>query len=82
MKKDSSKQPVMNWDWICHDDNLTCWEKFHQFYEPQKLFMKPKFIAAFVNLRKEKTKATITAQVCFGSELNEMKNRAFGVYSS
>ena len=27
-----------NWDWLCPDKHLTCWEKFHTFYLGKELF--------------------------------------------
>ena len=34
-----ANEPVTDFSWMCPDDqNLTCMEKFHNFYLPQKLF--------------------------------------------
>lgn len=30
-------RPVTDWTWM-HDSNLSCWEKFHKYYEPEGLF--------------------------------------------
>ncbi len=31
------KTPVTDWSWTCPDEK-SCWDKFHEFYLPNKLF--------------------------------------------
>jgi len=33
------RQVCTDWSWVCPNKTLTCWEKLHQFYIPNKLFM-------------------------------------------
>jgi len=37
-KEDGSKDSITDFTWLFLDSRLTCWSKFHSFYEPQKLF--------------------------------------------
>ncbi|MGH7974639.1 MAG: hypothetical protein ACREBR_03870 [bacterium] len=33
-----TNQPVTDWSWLCPESSWTCWEKYHNFNLPQKLF--------------------------------------------
>jgi len=63
--------PVTDWTWT-HDSSLSCWEKFHQFYEPEGLFNK----YFFVNEAEKKCKFS---QCIYTSSLHQKKYHALGI---
>jgi hypothetical protein len=41
LKKTDSTEPVLDFSWLCPDNNLSCWQKLHLLYEPRDLFYNP-----------------------------------------
>jgi hypothetical protein len=41
LKRTDNGEPVTDFLWVCPDSHLSCWQKFHTFYEPQNLFTNP-----------------------------------------
>jgi len=70
MKSDGT--PVDDWKWLCEKDGLNCWQKFHKFYLPGKLFT-----AAVLN--DDTRKKPDFANVRHGSDLYMAKCNALGL---
>jgi hypothetical protein len=69
IKRDGSD--VTDWSW-CSPANTSCWDKFHEFYQPNGLFNSYWFI-------DKATKKCKFAQCAFTSSLNQKKYKALGV---
>jgi hypothetical protein len=41
LKKTDYTEPVTDFSWLCPDNTLSCWQKFHLWYEPRDLFSNP-----------------------------------------
>ena len=38
MRSDDNNVPVTDFSWLCPDSTMTCWQKFHKYYGPRKLY--------------------------------------------
>jgi Transposase IS4 len=74
MRKDGNGESVSDYSWLCQDHDLTCWEKFHSFYQPNNLFTTPANAANCDAFR--------FAKVRLSSELYKRKCQAFGMPST
>jgi len=63
--------PVTDWTWT-HNSSLSCWEKFHKFYEPEGLFND----YFFANEVEKKCKFS---QCIYTSSLHQKKYCALGI---
>jgi hypothetical protein len=44
IEKSDSNELVTDFPWMCPDTDLSCWQKFHLWYQPRGLFSNPRCI--------------------------------------
>jgi hypothetical protein len=72
LKKGDSNELVTDFSWLCPDTDLSCWQKFHLWYQPHGLFSNPRCII-------EKADGCFRfGHLCVSNTLFKNKKTAFG----
>jgi hypothetical protein len=72
LEKVDSNELVTYFYWLCPDTDLSCWQKFHLWYQPRGLFLNPRCIV-------EKASGCLRfGHLCVSKTLFKKKKMAFG----
>jgi hypothetical protein len=72
IEKGDSNELVTYFSWLCPDTNLSCWQKFHMWYQPSGLFSNPRCIV------EQAAGCFWFGHLCVSNTLFKKKKTAFG----